>query len=784
MAVAVIIAKNITGSPVNLRGLGVTILGGQSFTLSDFYRTDEIMEATDLAAAINAGTIIINDGTTDLSQAQSNAYLAPSNNPTGGGATSPWKAPCRAATTDNITLSGLQTIDGVVLAAADRVLVKDQATGSQNGIYVVAAGAWSRGADADVNGELVTGTAVLVGEGTTNKGTWYVATSGSIVIGTTAISFSQSGSNVTYGAVTALPLETTSANGVATSLARSDHTHGLPARLFGPMFSARATTTADITLSGTQTVDGVVLAVGDRVLVRNQAAASENGVYVVAAGAWAYAPEFITGAVVPMTVCGVSEGTTNPNTQWVLTTSGTITVGTTAQIWSMSGGGAGGSAAGAKGDVQYRGNTPGTFAASTNLNFSDTTQALTVGPTGANLTNNPFSANGNVNSWTQSNVQNLSNGTTASSDIVATADNGNDNTRYVDFGINGSGNTDGTFTVAGANDGYLYAAGGNLAIGTDSAKDLILFAGGTLAANEAARITSALNFVIGRAAKGVGDTNGFLYLGASPGAPTGIPTTIAGRIPLAIDSTNCSVYFFCDGEWQLVGDPSSLGRRAPRLWLPQTGTTIGLFGMGGTSIGTVSHPALASTNFQTQMRRARFASAASAGSFAGIRGPDTITWLGNAATLGGFDFVCRFSMPTNLANVRAFVGLYASTAALTNVDPSSLFNMIGMGLDSADANWQMMHNDQSGGSTKNNLGASFVKSTTAVYEIRMRASPNASQIRWQVTRLDAAGLQSGVAFGNIPQNTVFLTPYIWITNNAVASAAQIEMARLYLDTVE
>ena len=57
------------------------------------------------------------------------------------------KASAKCATTANITLSGTQTIDGFAALAGDRVLVKNQSTGSQNGIYVVAAGAWSRATD-------------------------------------------------------------------------------------------------------------------------------------------------------------------------------------------------------------------------------------------------------------------------------------------------------------------------------------------------------------------------------------------------------------------------------------------------------------------------------------------------------------------------------------------------------------------------------------------------------------------------------------------------------------
>lgn len=57
------------------------------------------------------------------------------------------KASCRAATTANITLSGTQTIDGVALIDGDRVLVKNQTAGANNGIYDVSSGGWTRAID-------------------------------------------------------------------------------------------------------------------------------------------------------------------------------------------------------------------------------------------------------------------------------------------------------------------------------------------------------------------------------------------------------------------------------------------------------------------------------------------------------------------------------------------------------------------------------------------------------------------------------------------------------------
>lgn len=102
------------------------------------------------------------------------------------------KESVRAATTANITLSGTQTIDGVSVIAGDRVLVKDQNTGSENGIYVVASGAWSRSTDANSSTKVTAGMFTFVEEGTNNADSgWVLTTNSSITLGTTSLSFTQ-----------------------------------------------------------------------------------------------------------------------------------------------------------------------------------------------------------------------------------------------------------------------------------------------------------------------------------------------------------------------------------------------------------------------------------------------------------------------------------------------------------------------------------------------------------------------------------------------------------------
>lgn len=136
------------------------------------------------------------------------------------------KDPVRVLASTNIALSGLQTIDNITLVANDRVAVTGNTTGSQNGIYAAAAGAWTRVADMDQNTELTGGTEFLVNEGTVYGGSvWRITNTGAITLGTTALTFSQVNQINTYS-------------------------NGDGLNLTGMVFSVKAVASGGITVSG------------------------------------------------------------------------------------------------------------------------------------------------------------------------------------------------------------------------------------------------------------------------------------------------------------------------------------------------------------------------------------------------------------------------------------------------------------------------------------------------------------------------------------------------------
>lgn len=102
--------------------------------------------------------------------------------------TAAFKKSARVATTANITLSAPQTIDGVAVVANNRVLVKNQTTASQNGIYIVQAAAWTRANDADSSADMG-GAVVNIDEGTQGGQLWTTSFKTTDTVGTTAMNW-------------------------------------------------------------------------------------------------------------------------------------------------------------------------------------------------------------------------------------------------------------------------------------------------------------------------------------------------------------------------------------------------------------------------------------------------------------------------------------------------------------------------------------------------------------------------------------------------------------------
>lgn len=213
----------------------------------------------------------------------------------------------RVATTGNISLStGLEngdSLDGETLVTGDRVLVKDQTLPEQNGIYIVAAsGTAARSEDADTWDELVS-SLIVVSEGTVNADSIWLCTS-------------DAGGT----------LETDPVDWV---------------RVFPDLRTrppVRVATTANVSLStgleNGDSIDGVTLATGDRVLVKNQSSAAENGIYVVSSsGTASRATDADTWDELVGYYVVVLEGTINANSVWACTINTGGTLESTSVTW-------------------------------------------------------------------------------------------------------------------------------------------------------------------------------------------------------------------------------------------------------------------------------------------------------------------------------------------------------------------------------------------------------------------------------------------------------------------
>ena len=233
-----------------------------------------------------------------------------------------------------------------------------------------------------------------------------------------------------------------------------------------------------------------------------------------------------------------------------------------------------------------------------------------------------------------------------------------------------------------------------------------------------------------------------------------------------------------------------LARKSVAWAMPTgAGTAIQTMGTSLTATGTATTATMAATNIHTAIRRLNYlVTTAATTAVAGWRQSFANVFIGAASALfGGFHATYRFGRPTGAAanaTLRGFTGLIAATGAPTDVNPSTLVNMIGVGCDAADANYQIMHNDGSGTATKIDTG--FAKNdadATEMYELQLYARRGrGGQVDYVFTQLSDGASVSGSITTNLPANDTMLATQGWYSVGGTSSVIGYSLAGFWIDT--
>lgn len=570
--------------------------------------------------------------------------------------------------------------------------------------------------------------------------------------------------------------------------------------------SVRVTTITAVgntTLSGTQTIDSVALVVGDRILVKDQTTSSQNGIYIVAAGAWSRATDMDSSDDVSGAVVAVDQGTQGGQL-WTTSFRRTDTVGTTAMLWyrvvdsSMVAVASGVASldSGTKVPLaQLPVATSGTSnstqvvrADDSRLSDSRTPSAHTVESHSNVLSSAPTAGDGFIfesGSWNHrplvkgdvglGNVDNTSDANKPISTATQTALNGKANSSHshvatVDLTATGTKNST---TFLRGDDTWAVPSGGSSGATVQSTAP-------------GSPTTGQLWYDTDEAPSGiVGESPMFSlttdYTTSTPSTPTTGTRMFtrhrARRLPSFVGPSGQ------DSALQ----PALFSNRVARL-----AAINGTANFNNDSVGqavayttAVANVNVTNTNFFTTMVRNRWATPATVNNFAGFRIAAAQWMLSSTANQGGFFWVNRFGVQAGTATMRGFTGLSATTSNEANSDPTSLLNRIGFGFNSTSSNWYFHSAGASTNATTVDLGANFPARTYATnfFEFRLFAPAGGGQtVYWSAQRLnDGAFVQGGPVTTNLPAVNTLLTHHSWL-NNVTASIIALESQLVYIES--
>lgn len=289
------------------------------------------------------------------------------------------------------------------------------------------------------------------------------------------------------------------------------------------------------------------------------------------------------------------------------------------------------------------------------------------------------------------------------------------------------------------------------------------------------------------AATNVGIENGYLRLEA------GLPTSSAsGGLVLGAADVAGRIMPKWVGPSGLDTLPQPfMGKNRVSMWVPIGNATTAPLANGiaaPTIVGTATARNVASTNLLTSMKRLGYVSATTTSAVTGWRLGVLQFLRGSVTNQGGFTFVTRFGISdpgtTTLASARMFVGMSTSTAAPTNVEPTTLTNVIGLCKLSTSNNFSIIANDGTTGFVPIDLGSNFPANTTNTdaYDFTLFAPPAGNFVGWKLERLNTGNMVSGILTTDLPASTALLTIHGWRTNNAVAAAVGLDMMSVYIET--
>lgn len=216
------------------------------------------------------------------------------------------------------------------------------------------------------------------------------------------------------------------------------------------------------------------------------------------------------------------------------------------------------------------------------------------------------------------------------------------------------------------------------------------------------------------------------------------------------------------------------------------GTTLTASGVAITATGTATAVSVGTgSNYSNKTRLEYLVTVAATTAVAGWRQATAKFFFGNTSGQGGFNYTCYFGNATGASTTtnRCFVGMSSNVSAPTDVEPSTLTNMFGIGWDAADANIQFFNNDGTGTATKTDLGGSFTVPTTdrsVGYKLTMSSVANSSVVSYTLTNLNTGATASGSVSSDLPANTVFLAGRGYMSVGGTSSVIGIALIKQYI----